>query len=321
MKKIFIVLLTLCSLASYGQNLINTLEGTSQNVVLNSAAAPVYNITVNFTSRSGWTASDVVAQYPTGNLEYSVEFLETIWVFTITNASINGSGSLDLELTKQDAASLLLFPTVNGTIQLQTNNFGLVNIDAASSDDEKAEAWKNNMYIIDSLLLKTNAVVSGGKDTLNFPSHGITLDPICNCRLVTINGAGTGFEIAKADVAANVPFFMIEDVVDTDNLVVGTSGTLTVTHGLPLLKDYWVQDDGTYAQTNGTIQSFAFQTITPTTLYYDIQETYYDFQLNGGTVTRGSTFPDATTGTVHILVGTAFDGMYFSNGSIWTQVN
>lgn len=181
LKKLFFLALALTmSFATYAQqtqltvtpgivkdegSLKNEVVGLTQNVSVLTSNNPNFRIKVNFSSREGFSAADVIAEGSLGTLDYIVEFNNEQYAFDITTAEFNDQGALEMDLVLQTPKnSLLIFPSVNGTITKGTDYFNLRTVDAASSQDDKWAVHNHNQHVIDFWMAQGYKIVVNGQE-------------------------------------------------------------------------------------------------------------------------------------------------------------
>ncbi|PHN06168.1 hypothetical protein [Flavilitoribacter nigricans] len=105
----------------------------------------------------------------------------------------------------------------------------------------------------------------------------------CN---TTINQADHGFSvgdqlaqdttgiyfIASSAVADSFPVAVVCSVIDQNTFQTSIDGRMAWTHGLPLYRDYWLQDDGSIGVTPADNPVFAFRTVKADSVDIDVPE-------------------------------------------------
>lgn len=123
-------------------------------------------------------------------------------------------------------------------------------------------------------------------DTIYQVAHGFALGDVVG----QVRGNGLFFTATTGN-ADSLPVAYVHEVLHADTFVIKSEGWLMDwTHGLPLGRDYFIQDDGSRDTIpDSTYSAFAFRTINTTKAYFDIPELVVD-QSPGGGGTGGGTF-------------------------------
>lgn len=125
-------------------------------------------------------------------------------------------------------------------------------------------------------------------DTIYQAAHGFAVGDIVG----QVRGNGPFFEASTGN-PDSLPVAYIHEVLHTDTFVIKSEGWLmNWTHGLPLGRDYFVQDTPGTLDTipDSTYSAFAFRTVNTTKAYFDIPELVVDQSPGSGS---GGTTGDA----------------------------
>lgn len=116
-------------------------------------------------------------------------------------------------------------------------------------------------------------------DTIYQVAHGFQVGDIVG----QVRGNGPFFTANTSD-PDSLPVAYVHEVLHADTFVIKSEGWLMDwTHGLPLGRDYFVQDDGSLDTIPDTGYSvFAFRTVNTTKAYFDIPELVVDQSGDGG---------------------------------------
>lgn len=117
-------------------------------------------------------------------------------------------------------------------------------------------------------------------DTIYQVSHGFARGDIVG----QVRGNGPFFEASTGD-PDSLPVAYVHEVLHADTFVIKSEGWLMDwTHGLPLGRDYFVQDTPGTLDTipDSTYSVFAYRTVNTTKAYFDIPELVVDQSPGGG---------------------------------------
>lgn len=122
-------------------------------------------------------------------------------------------------------------------------------------------------------------------DTIYQASHGFALGDVVG----QVRGNGPFFDASTGD-PDSLPVAYVHEVLHTDTFVIKSEGWLMDwTHGLPLGRDYFVQDTPGSVDTipDSTYNVFAFRTVNTTKAYFDIPEFVVDQTAGSGSTGSG----------------------------------
>lgn len=116
-------------------------------------------------------------------------------------------------------------------------------------------------------------------DTIYQVAHGFALGDVVG----QVRGNGLFFTATTGN-ADSLPVAYVHEVLHADTFVIKSEGWLMDwTHGLPLGRDYFIQDDGSRDTIpDSTYSAFAFRTINTTKAYFDIPELVVDQSPGSG---------------------------------------
>jgi len=116
-------------------------------------------------------------------------------------------------------------------------------------------------------------------DTIYQVAHGFALGDVVG----QVRGNGLFFTATTGN-ADSLPVAYVHEVLHADTFVIKSEGWLMEwAHGLPLGRDYFIQDDGSRDTIpDSTYSAFAFRTINTTKAYFDIPELVVDQSPGSG---------------------------------------
>ena len=154
---------TILLIPSIGDAQMNKqIVSTSTSVLAIGFSGGVYTIQCNFISFQAYSSGSVQVG-DTYSVEYALSTPKATVRFDIESVTPVSGSRIELELRPLDGATLITFPSNNGTIYRQTTNLDLGLIEANTSDFLKAGLLNHNFIVLDSAI---NAVVAPtGRDT------------------------------------------------------------------------------------------------------------------------------------------------------------